>query len=75
MPFRNYHQFDLANVRLMTAAYDAAIAQLSLTPDNPLTGKLAAAIAALADDGERDPAKLCEQAVAKLKAETQKPRR
>jgi len=40
-----------------------------------MTGKLAAAIAALADDGERDPARLCEQAVAKLKAEAQKPRR
>jgi len=75
MPFRNYHQFDLATARLMTAAYDAALSQLALTPDNPMTGKLAAAIAALADDGERDPARLCEQAVAKLKAETQKPRR
>jgi hypothetical protein len=68
MPFRNYHQFDLKTVRLMTAAYDAAIAQLGLTPDSPLTSKLAAAIAALADEGERDPGRLCEQAVAKLKS-------
>jgi hypothetical protein len=75
MPFRNYHQFDLATVRLLTAAYDTAIAQLGLTPDNPMTSKLAVAIAALADDGERDPTRLCELALAKLKAETQKPRR
>ena len=75
MPFRNYHQFNLATVRVMTAAYDSAMRQLDIAPGDPLTGTLASTIAALADDGERDPARLCERALAKLRAETQKPRR
>jgi hypothetical protein len=32
----------------MTAAHDSAMAQLGIAPDHPLTGKLAANIAALA---------------------------
>ena len=54
----------------MTAAHDSAMAQLGIAPGHPLTGKLAANIAALADEGQRDPIKLCELALAKLRAKT-----
>jgi hypothetical protein len=62
MPFRNYHQFDVATLGLMTAAYDAVVKRLDLKNDNPLTSKLAAKIVALAAAGERDVVKLVEQA-------------
>jgi len=52
----------------MTAAHDSAMAQLGIAPGHPLTGKLAANLAALADEG--DPIKLCELALAKLRAKT-----
>ncbi|MGA6975276.1 MAG: hypothetical protein WBZ23_01885 [Pseudolabrys sp.] len=42
----------------MTAAYDTAIAKLNIKSSDPLTGKLAAAIAAVAAEGERDPGTL-----------------
>ena len=67
MPFRNYTQFDTATLNVMTAAYDAAVARLQLKSDNPLTGKLAAKIASLAAEGERDVGKLTEQALLGLK--------
>ena len=63
MPFRNYSQFDSETLKKMTAAYDAVVQRLGLQSDNPLTGKLAAKIAALAADGERDVGKLSEQAL------------
>jgi hypothetical protein len=55
MPFRNYHQFDSATVRLMTEACDAALLQLGITGTDPMSGEIAAEIALLADAGERDP--------------------
>jgi hypothetical protein len=60
MPFRNYTQFDSATLDIMGAAYDAAVKRLGITSDNPLTSKLAAKIAALASEGERDATKLTE---------------
>jgi hypothetical protein len=67
MPFRNYRQFDVKTISLMTEAYDAALLQLGITGDDPMSGELAAAIAMLADAGERDPDVLCTRAVERLK--------
>lgn len=66
MPFRNYDGFNTETLRIMTVAYDAAIARLSIKSDNPLTSELAAKIVALVANGERDPDKLCERAMAEL---------
>lgn len=66
MPFRDYSGFDTEMLRNMTAAYDTAIAKLNIKSPDPQTGKLAAAIAAIASEGERDPNKLCERALAAL---------
>ena len=68
MPFRDYSAFNDATLKTMTAAYDAAIAKLGLTSSDPLTSNIAARIAALAAEGERDPAKLCERAIAEVRA-------
>jgi len=67
MPFRNYHQFDAATVRLMTEAYDAALLQLGISSNEPMSGELAAQITMLADAGERDPDILCAKALERLK--------
>lgn len=67
MPFRNYTQFDTATLDVMRAAYDAVMLRLNLKNDNPLTSRLAAKIAALAAEGERDVGKLTEQALTGLK--------
>jgi hypothetical protein len=67
MPFRDYKSFDLDTLRNMTDAYDVALARLKIRSDDPLTSKLAAWIAAFASEGERDPIKLCEKALAALK--------
>ena len=67
MPFRNYSQFDSATLNVMTAAYDAVVARLQLKNNDPLTGKLAAKIASLAAEGERDVGKLTEQGLLELK--------
>ena len=67
MPFRDYSHFDDAALKAMSAAYDAAIAKLGIKTADPLTGNIAARIAALASEGERDPAKLCDQAIAGFK--------
>ena len=66
MPFRDYSGFTAETLRNMTAAYDTAIAKLNIKTPDPLTSKLAAAIAAIASEGERDPGKLCERALAVL---------
>jgi len=66
MPFRDYSNFDAAALKAMTAAYDAAIAKLGIKTDDPLTSNIAARIAALASEGQRDPVKLCDQASAGL---------
>jgi hypothetical protein len=68
MPFRNYHQFDTATVRLMTEAYDAGLLQLGISGTDPMSGAPAAEIAKLADEGERRPAALCSEALKRIKA-------
>jgi len=67
MPFRNYGQFDIATVRLMRQAYDAALSHLSITSSDPRSGEIASEIAMLADEGERDPQILCTGALARIK--------
>jgi len=66
MPLRDYSGFDEAALKAMSAAYDAAIAKLGLGSDDPLTSNIAARIASLASEGQRDPTKLCDEAVAGL---------
>jgi hypothetical protein len=66
VPFRDYSYFDDEALRAMSKAYDAAMAKLAIKQGDPVTSNLAAIIAALASEGERDPAKLCEKAVAGL---------
>jgi hypothetical protein len=66
MPFRNYHQFDSATVRLMTEACDAALLQLGITGTDPMSGEIAAEIALLADAGERDPGVLSAKALERM---------
>ena len=66
MPFRDYAGINDATLRAMTAGYDAAIAKLGLTSSDPLTSNIAARIAALAAEGERDPLQLCERAIAEV---------
>ena len=67
MPFHHYSAFDDAALKAMTAAYDAAIAKLAIKAGDPLTSTIAGRIAALAANGERDPAKLCDKAILRLK--------
>jgi hypothetical protein len=69
VPFRDYSGFSAETLRVMTAAYDAAMAKLQIKVGDPRTSNIAAKIAALAAEGERDPAKLCEQAIAKDKSD------
>jgi hypothetical protein len=66
MPFRDY-RFDAADLKIMSQAYDAAVAKLALENTNPGTSKLAALIVNLLREGERDPVKLCDRAVMQLR--------
>jgi hypothetical protein len=66
MPFRDYTQFKLGTLRVMTHAYDEVIAKLGIPPGDPRTAKLAAYIVALVSDGEMNPAVLSEKACAEL---------
>ncbi len=66
MPFRDYTNFDDAMLTAMRTAYDAALAKLGITVSDPRTSNLAATIAALASEGQRDPEILCERAIASL---------
>jgi len=72
MPFRDYSGFNFATLQTMTAAYDAAVAKLNIKSADPRTGNIAATIAALAAEGERDPVKLCEAALAELQKKPQR---
>ena len=66
MPFRDYSGFNADTIKIMTAAFDAAIAKLGIETTDPRTSNIAARIAAMTSEGERDPAKLCDQAIAGL---------
>jgi hypothetical protein len=67
MPFRNYHQFDVGTVRLMTGAYDAGLLQLGIAGADAMSGESAAQIAMLADMGERDPDVLCTRGLERIR--------
>jgi hypothetical protein len=67
VPFRDYSGFNFETLRTMTAAYDAAVAKLKIKSDDPRTVKIAAKIAVMAAEGERDPQKLFEGVLAELK--------
>ena len=67
MPFRNYSQFDSATLDIMAAAYDEVVKRLDIKSDDPRTSRLAARIASLADNGERNVGTLIEGALAGLK--------
>ena len=67
MPFRQYPEFDLETVRVMTKAYDSVVVQLKLKPEDPRTGKLANLIVDLTKAGVLDPERLADQARAGLK--------
>ena len=66
MPFSGYKQFNSGALKIMTDAYDAAIAKLGIPPSDPRTSQIAAHIVLLASEGERDVTKLCEKACAEL---------
>jgi hypothetical protein len=67
MPFRNETQFTTRDVQAMTAAYDAVVSKLKLTPDDPRRGKLISLIVELAKAGVVDSDRLADQARAGLK--------
>jgi hypothetical protein len=73
VPFRDYSGFNADTLKAMTEAYDTAIAKLGIKAGDPLTSNVAAAIAALASEGERDPAQLCEKTIAGLKKKKRRP--
>jgi hypothetical protein len=66
VPFRDYSSFNEATLKVMAAAYDAAMIKLGIKAGDPRTSSIAARIAALASEGERDPDVLCEQAITGL---------
>ena len=66
MPFRNYRQFDSETLCIMQSAYSAALVRLGAASGDPRSGSIAAAIAKLTDEGERDPNVLCELALRTL---------
>lgn len=66
MPFRDYTGFDQKTSRILNEAYDAAFAKLALENTTPSTTGLAALLVLMVRGGERDPAKLCDRAVAQL---------
>jgi hypothetical protein len=56
--------FEPEEVASLTAAFDAALSKLSLVDrKDPMTTTVAKLIIQLAKDGERDPKKLCDQAL------------
>jgi hypothetical protein len=75
VPFRDYSGFNDETLKIMTAAYDAAIAKLGINASDPLTSNIAARIAAMTSEGERDPVKLCDQAINGLDAKKRRPPR
>jgi hypothetical protein len=60
-------EFDEADIRCMTAAYEAALVLLCLKDrDDPVTGLIAARIIKIFQSGERDPPCLCARALREL---------
>lgn len=67
MPFSKYDGFNSDTLKIMTEAYDAAVARLGINSSDPRTGKIAAHIVSLASAGQRDPKILCDLACAAVK--------
>jgi hypothetical protein len=56
--------FEPEDIPSLTAAFDAALSKLRLKDrKDPITTAVAKAIIQLAKDGERDPKKLCDEAL------------
>jgi len=65
---KNDHSFGPEDVAHLTAAFEAALTRLGLTDrKDPVATTVAKAIIQLARDGERDPEKLCNGALAILR--------
>jgi hypothetical protein len=64
---QNDHSFAPEDVASLTAAFEAALSKLGLVNRNdPMTTAVAKLIMQLAKEGERDPGRLCDGAVAAL---------
>jgi hypothetical protein len=64
----NDHSFGPDDVARLTAAFEAALRKLGLVDrSDPLTARVAKLIIDLAKTGERDPERLCEQALKTLR--------
>ena len=75
MPLRlileNDHSFEPEDIANLTAAFEAALSKLGLVNRNdPMTMAVARVIMQLAKNGERDPARLCDDAVKTLGKQT-----
>jgi hypothetical protein len=66
VPFGDYKEFTPETLRVMSAAYDAALAKLDISHPDPRTSKIASKIVALIYEGERDPTVLADKACAEL---------
>jgi hypothetical protein len=59
--------FEAEDISNVTAAYEAVLRKLGLSDRaDPMTATVANLIIGLAEDGERDPKKLCDRAVKAL---------
>ena len=66
---KNDHSFGPEDIANLTAAFEAAVTKLGLVDrKDPLTTAVAKAIIQLAKDGERNPERLCEQALNSLRS-------
>jgi hypothetical protein len=67
-PFlKHHHSFGPEDIASMSAAYETALSKLKLVDRNdPAAMAVAKRIIELAKEGERDPARLCDQAVKRL---------
>ena len=55
--------FGPAEIEAMTAAYEAALLDLGLDRDDPITENIATAIVTITSKGERDPATIKDRAL------------
>ena len=61
---KNDHSFGPEDIANLTAAFEAALKELGLVDrKDPMTTAVAKAIIQLAKTGERDPKKLCDEAL------------
>jgi hypothetical protein len=61
---KNDHSFGPDDITSLTTAYEAALSKLGLADrSDPITSKVAILLIDLAKKGERDPDKLCQEAL------------